>query len=100
MVNTYLPTSVPKVLCPECGHWNTDWNGEESRYECFNCGRRWQSPRLQCSVHRAARKMCINRLLRKMRKFGKVMVAVTVVMTDDFTERAAVDEAIREERHK
>lgn len=57
-------------------------------------------PESQVIAQRYARRLCIKRLCRKMRKFGKVMTSVTVVITDDFTERAAVDEALREEQFK
>ena len=75
MVKFYLPTSVPK------------------RNEA----------QIKVIALRAARNMCIKLMLRKMRKYGKVLFQVTVVYNPDWdsdSERAAVDEAIRLERRK
>lgn len=50
---------------------------------------------------RAARKMCIKLMVRKMRKYGKVLFCVTVIHNPSWdSERAAVDEALREESIK
>lgn len=75
MVDMYLPTSVPKR----------------------------NAAQIKVIALRAAHKICYKQLLRKMRKFGKVMTEVTVVYNPDWesdSERAAVDAAIREERRK
>jgi len=58
-------------------------------------------PESKVMAQRYARRLCVKRLVRKMRKYGTVLFQATVVHNpDDFTERAAVDEAIREERRK
>jgi len=73
MVEFYLPTSVPKR----------------------------NAAQIKVIAQRAARKMCLKCLLRKMRKYGKVVTEVTVIHNPDWdSERAAVDEIIRQERGK
>ena len=75
MVDVYLPTSVPK------------------RNEA----------QIKVIALRAARNMCIKLMMRKMRKYGKVLFQVTVIYNPDWEsdgERAAVDEIIRQERGK
>lgn len=47
---------------------------------------------------RYARKLCIKRLMRKYRAWGDVSFKRHI--PDEFTERAAVDEALREEQFK
>jgi hypothetical protein len=58
------------------------------------------NPVIRVIASRYARKVCIDRLVRKIRKYGKVMVSITVVDNPEWTERAAVDAALREEQKK
>lgn len=58
------------------------------------------SARSQQIAMRYARKLCIKRMCRKMRKFGKVMTSVNDITHVEYTERAAVDEALRDEQTK
>lgn len=57
------------------------------------------NPRTQQIAMRYARKLAIKRMCRKWRKYGKVLFSTTI-LGDDFTERSAVDEALREEQTK
>ena len=57
-------------------------------------------PESQVIAQRYARRLCIKRLVSKMRKYGKVVTSVTDITHIEYTERAAVDEALREEQFK
>lgn len=57
-------------------------------------------PESQVQAARWARLTCVKRLVRKIRKYGKVMVEITVVHNPYWTERAAVDNALYEEQKK
>ena len=49
-------------------------------------------------MNRWMRKTCVKRMCRKLRKYGAAIVMTRVVDLD--TERAAVDEIIREEKNR
>jgi hypothetical protein len=53
-------------------------------------------PETKVIAQRWARQMCVKRMCRKLRKYGAAIVMTHVVDLD--TERAAVDEIIREEK--
>lgn len=53
----------------------------------------------QVIAMRFAHKVCVKRIVRKLRKYGKAIVMTTVVLPES-SERAAVDEIIREENNR
>lgn len=55
-------------------------------------------PESKVMAQRWARKQCVKRVLRKYRAWGNVWFKRQI--PDEYTERAAVDEALREEQTK